>query len=170
MNALVDQHLQPQKITGRFRHLASAINEKIIVHLHNGHAAKNIDKLKGYIPDVFIKESLNVGSRLNKKYGTDCFYIGTSYYSGTYCKWDYKAKEIPTPTSDAIETKLHNQGYKYALLPLKDNTLYTMYHNEFNSWVEGGVITAPFGQLYDALLFINHVKIPIEKPVIDKGK
>lgn len=140
-------------------------NEKIIVHIHNGHAAKNIDLLAGAIPDSLVKMKLNTGSLLNENYGDDCFYIATTYYSGTYCGWDYKEKEIPKPKSNSIESELHNEGYKYAFVDLPNYPKYEfyMYHSEFNTWVEDRSIKAPFGKIFDAVIFIDEVNLPGEK-------
>ena len=138
-------------------------NQKIIVHLHNGHAAKNIDYLKGSIPDSLIKKKQNVGSILNQRYRDTCLFIATTYFSGTYCKWDFKEKTIPTPSSKSVEAKLHKKGYEYAFVQLKSNRKSYMFHSEFNSWVEGGMIKAPFGKMFDAVIFIDQVYLPTEK-------
>lgn len=51
-------------------------NEKIILRMHNGHAAKNLHNLKAFIPDSLDKKLLNVGTRLHQRYGDACFHIG----------------------------------------------------------------------------------------------
>jgi len=138
-------------------------NQKIIVHMHNGHAAKNINLLEGEIPDSLIKRKLNTGSILNKHFDTSCIHIATTYYSGTYCKWDYKEKRIPAPKSNSIESKLHKKGYNYAFVKPKPKRKFYMFHSEFNSWVEDGSIKAPFGRIFDGIIFIDHVYLPKEK-------
>ena len=116
-------------------------NEKILVRLHNGHAAKNLKALKGAIPDHLIPNEANTGKILHNKYGNKCMYIGLTHYSGTYCNWDYKAKEIPKPENSSIEEELHNKGYDYAYIDLNEDKIYTMFFNEFNSWVEENKIS-----------------------------
>jgi erythromycin esterase len=138
-------------------------NQKIILRMHNGHAAKNIHVLKGCVPDRFIKSQLNVGSRLNERYGETCVHIASTYYSGTYCGWDFKEKTIPEPRKNSIEAKLHKKGYEYAFVDLRKKRKFYMFANEFNSWVEGGEIKAEFGAMFDGIIFIDAVKMPSEK-------
>ena len=142
--------------------------EKIIIRMHNGHAAKNMGLLKGSIPDSLIKKSLNVGSRINKRYGDDCFYMATTYYAGTYCKWDFKPKTIPFPKTESLEAELHNKGYKYAFVNLEEKRTYSMFFNEFNTWIEDGEIKAPFGSLFDGVIFIDQVAAPKKIEAIEK--
>lgn len=143
-------------------------NEKIIVRMHNGHAAKNIDLFKGTIPDSLIKKKMNTGSLLDKHFGNSSFHIATTYYSGSYCKWDYKEKMIPSPKSNSIESKLHKKGYHYAFVKPKAKRKFYMFHSEFNSWVEDGAIKAPFGRIFDGIIFIDHVYLPKEKDATNK--
>lgn len=138
-------------------------NQKIILRMHNGHAVKNIHKLEGAVPDKFIKSKLNVGSRLHERYGDSCMHIATTYYSGSYCGWDFKEKIIPKPRKNSIEAKLHKKGFQYAYVDLRKKRKFYMYTNEFNNWVESGEIKAEFGKMFDGIIFIDQVKMPTEK-------
>ncbi len=138
-------------------------NEKIILRMHNGHAAKNIHKLRGAIPDSLIKKSPNVGSRLYKRYGDSCKFIASTYYAGTYCGWDYKPQKIPQPKKNSLEFELHDKGYQYAFVTLRDKKPFYLYFNEFNDWTRDRTIKAPFASLFDGIIFINQVKMPTKK-------
>lgn len=142
-------------------------NDKIIIRIHNGHAAKNTDQLLSRIPEKQPRKHLNVGSRLYERYGDTCMIIGSTYYSGTYCKWDYKEQSIPAAHVEGIETQLHEQGLQYAFVDLrmKEEEFY-MFYCDFNSWIEAGEVKAPFAQLFDGLLFIDRVHLPLEKDLI----
>lgn len=136
--------------------------EKIIVHLHNGHAAKNIYLLEDAIPDLLVKLEKNTGSLLHSHFGDACFHIATTYYSGTYCKWDYNEKIMPKPATNSLESKLHKKGYSYAFVKPKAKRKFSMFHSEFNDWVKNGYIKAPFGSIFDAIIFIDQVAMPTE--------
>ncbi len=135
-------------------------DEKIIVRMHNGHAAKDILKFD-QSPE---REYLNAGTILHQQYGSECLHIGSTYYSGTYCDWDYEPKDIPIPHSRSLEAKLHNQGYDYAFVNLKQKSRkFFMFYSEFNSWKNSNEIKGNFGVLYDGIIFINQVTLPTEK-------
>lgn len=137
--------------------------EKIIVHLHNGHAAKNYHKLKGCIPDSLMKNETNAGSIVYDYFGEASKFIASTYYAGTYCKWDYKSKDIPTPHPKSIEDALHKKGLQFAYKNIKNKEPFYMYFNDFNSWLPGNYIKAPFGELFDGIIFIDKVKMPKDK-------
>lgn len=137
-------------------------NEKIIVRLHNGHAAKNFKALKGFIPDSLFPETPNVGSLIHEKYGDKAYFMGSTFYSGTFCSWDYEPQFIPQPKEGSLESELHKKGYKYALVPLEEETEYQLFFNEFNFWMKDAELTAPFGKLFDAIIFMDHGVAPEE--------
>ena len=97
----------PDRYANRFQQMADNLiwlaevkypNEKIIVRLHNGHAVKNLKKLGPFLPDSLIGKSPNVGSILSNHFGDDLFIMGSTYYSGTYSKWDFKPIGYPSTT------------------------------------------------------------------------
>lgn len=140
-------------------------DDKIIVRMHNGHAAKNIQSLKNALPDSLLKSFPNVGSLLHEHFGDSCIHLASTYYSGSYCKWDYKARNITSPRDDSIESDLHEKGYDYAYMNLEDYGEAYMFFNEFNSWVEDASIKMDFKLLFDGIIFINDVKLPTEIPL-----
>ncbi|GAB5464679.1 MAG: hypothetical protein Kapaf2KO_01150 [Candidatus Kapaibacteriales bacterium] len=137
-------------------------NKKIIIRMHNGHAAKNHSVLNRLLPDSLQSERKNTGTIIDEYFSDKAFFIGTTHYSGTYSKWDFKPIEIPKPDDFYIESELREKGLDYAFVDIRDKGDFYMYYNEFNTWIEGG-IKAPYGKLFDALIFIDDVKMPTEK-------
>lgn len=137
-------------------------NEKIIVRTHNGHAAKNIQSLKGYLADSIMNDATTVGSILNETYGSKCFIIGTTAFEGTYTNWSFKPQLIPKPHPNSIESKLENKNLNYAYHSLNEygqDPIY-MFFNDFNNWIDDEYFKAPFGQIFDAVFFIKTVSAP----------
>jgi erythromycin esterase len=140
-------------------------NDKIIVRMHNGHAAKNYAVLKSYLANKQMKETPNAGSILNDHYGEQCLHIASTYYSGTYCKWDYKEKSIPDVHPNSLENELHKKKFKYAYvsLQMQREAPFYMFFNDFNLWVEDKQLETKYGMLFDGIIFIDKVKLPTEK-------
>lgn len=164
----------PDRFANRFRLMAENLiwlaeerypDEKIIVRLHNGHAVKNLQSLAPHLPDSLIGDSLNMGSRVYEHFGEELFIMGSTYYQGTHSKWDFKPIDIPTPPKGSLEDSLHGLGHKYALYIPDTTESFNMYHGEFNTWMPEGGITARYGLLYDAIIFIESVGLPTEAKV-----
>lgn len=140
-------------------------NKKILIHLHNGHMAKNTHLLKGHFHSSQVKALPNVGSMLHKEFGDNCLHLATSFYSGSYCKWDYKMKEIPKPSANSLETQIHKQGIEYGFRPFENSSTQeeNMFYCDFNIWMKIKNPIIPVNQLFDGLIFIDKVKTPTEK-------
>lgn len=137
--------------------------EKIIVRAHIGHSSKNLKSLHGYIPDKFANDSLNLGSLVHNYFGDKSFHIATTFYSGTYCNWRYEPIDIPTPGKESLESELYNMKLKYSYVSLEDDQLYEMYYGDFNSYITDEVWQAPFGKLFDGIIFICKGTAPTKK-------
>lgn len=134
--------------------------EKFVLLMHNGHAAKNIGVLKGSIPDSLVLTTPNLGEMLANFYGDDCKHIATTFYTGSYCKWDYQAIEIPSPSKKSIEFELNEKGLRFGYCELDKDRDYHFFFNDFNEWVDVVSITAKFGQLFDGVIFIDEGQMP----------
>ncbi len=136
-------------------------NEKIIVHMHNGHAAKNIRLFQEYTNDPTGEQNITVGDIVFKKYDEESKIIATTAYSGTHSKWDFKPISVPKPHTESLESKLHNQGLAYAYFNLEQQKEpFYMFFNDFNNWKPSGEIKAPYSMLFDAVLFYDRVNAP----------
>lgn len=140
-------------------------DKKILIHLHNGHMAKNTHLLKSCLDPSQQKELPNVGSLLNKEFADDCLHLATSFYQGSYCKWDYKEKSIPLPKEKSLEAKLHNQGINFgfqAFDPMSTKKE-LMFYCDFNLWMILPSPLLPVNQLFDGLIFINEATMPTKE-------
>ena len=70
--------------------------------------------------------------------------------------------DIPQLPKGSLEDSLHSLGLKYAMYIPDKEEKFNMYHGEFNTWMPEGGITAPYGELYDAIIFIDSVGMPTE--------
>lgn len=139
-------------------------NQKILIHLHNGHMAKNTDLLKFSLDSIQLKKLPNAGSILNEEFGDNCLHFASSYYEGSYCKWDYKELKIPLPPSESIESKMNGLGINYGFYTLNENNqeLEKMFYCDFNTWIKNSEPRFPVNQLFDGIIFVNKVKMPME--------
>lgn len=137
-------------------------NQKVIVHMHNGHAARNISFFQNYTNDTSGLTQITVGDILDKKHGDECMIIGTTTYQGTHCKWDYKPISIPKPHDQSFEANLHKKELKWALVPLSDYSQepFYLFFNEFNNWKDPPEIKFSYGQLFDAMIYFDQVQMP----------
>lgn len=140
-------------------------DKKILIHLHNGHLAKNTHLLKGHLDSSQVKALPNVGSMLYKEFGDDCLHLATSFYSGTYCKWDYKEKNIPIPKEETLENLMHKKGIQYGFMAFDEDSSKEeyMFYCDFNTWMKKPNPILPVQNLFDGLIFIDDVKMPNEK-------
>lgn len=139
-------------------------NKKILIHLHNGHMAKNTHLLKGILDSSQVKDLPNIGSLLHQEFGDQCLHFATSYYSGSYCKWDYKQKAIPNSNENSLESSLHKEGLDYGFIGFKEKTMdpTIMFYCDFNTWMINPEPVLPISQLFDGVIFIDKVKMPTE--------
>lgn len=137
--------------------------EKIIVRAHIGHSSKNLKSLHGYIPNKFSSDSLNLGSLVNNHFGDKSFHIATTFYLGTYCNWKFEPMTIPNPSDSSLEYELVNDGYKYAFVSLDTEDLIEMNYGDFNNYSNNESWQAPFGKLFDGIIFINNGTAPTKK-------
>lgn len=140
-------------------------NKKILIHLHNGHMAKNTHLLEGHLDSSQVKALPNVGSMLHKEFGNDCLHLATSFYSGTYCKWDFKEKKIPIPIEESLENLLHKKGIEYGFMAFHSSSKKEeyMFYCDFNAWMKKPNPILPVQHLFDGLIFIGQVSMPTDK-------
>ncbi|UTW61786.1 erythromycin esterase family protein [bacterium SCSIO 12741] len=135
--------------------------ERIIVHMHNGHAAKNIESFQAYTRDSSGLKNVTVGSLLNERLGAACFIVGTTAYAGNHCRWDFKPIVIPPAHPTSLEAELHRTNLTYCWINLEEHKEpFYLFFNEFNNWVPSSEIKAPYGQMFDALIFYDRVNPP----------
>jgi|GEM_PF-6171926 len=137
-------------------------DEKIIIYTHNGHAAKNINSLERWLPDSIGTNLLTVGSILNDYYPQEIYYLATTAYKGTYSKWDFIKKEVPIPHDSSLETYLEAKECEYGFVNLWNigEIPFYMFFNDFNIWLPAKTLKAPFGTLFDGIVFIENVSAP----------
>ena len=126
--------------------------------------AKNTDLLKFSLDSTQLKKLPNAGSILNEEFGDNCLHFASSYYEGSYCKWDYKELKIPLPPSESIESKMNGLGINYGFYTLNENNqeLEKMFYGDFNTWIKNPEPRFPVNQLFDGIIFVNMVKMPME--------
>ncbi len=140
-------------------------DKKILIHLHNGHMAKNTHLLKTCLDSSQTKDLPNVGSLLNKEFGEDCLHFATSYYQGTFCKWDYKEKNIPSPNANSLEATMHAKEIEYGFMAFDSsiNKPELMFYCDFNLWMIHTSPKFPVNQLFDGFIFVDEARLPTKE-------
>ncbi len=126
-------------------------NKKIIVWLHSGHAAKNMN-----VVTKTKKEIISVGKLMNKELKNDLYVLGFTSYSGSTGRLTMKNQNIYTikpPSVESIEHFIYKKGFQYAFLNFKP------VQNQLGQFEMKGVshyeIKAMWTNVFDGIFYVR---------------